>query len=233
VSVSDKFDRAAATYEDGPYAGWYRAQARELLPLLPLRPGCTVLDIGCGTGWLLRQLVRHCPGVRGIGVDASPAMIATARQKASAEGVDGLRFACADWERDELATMELAPRQVDVAVCASAFHYFSQPEQALSRVARSLSLEGMFYLLDRATDGSILTATWDLLHRAFIRDQVRFYRETELVRLLAQAGFRDVRTVRRIRRLLWQGKFDTSVVILEAAAPSMENRATAGVRQSR
>ena len=42
-----------------------------------------VLDIGCGTGYLLRLLARRCPHATELaGVDPAPSMIAAARQAA-------------------------------------------------------------------------------------------------------------------------------------------------------
>jgi ubiquinone/menaquinone biosynthesis C-methylase UbiE len=43
------------------------------------RPGHVVLDVGCGTGIDARFLVQK--GVRVLGIDASPSMIAEARAK--------------------------------------------------------------------------------------------------------------------------------------------------------
>lgn len=46
----------------------------------------TILDLGCGTGLLTRELAR--PGRRVIGVDPSPAMLAYARRQPDAERVE-------------------------------------------------------------------------------------------------------------------------------------------------
>ncbi|HEX9383386.1 MAG TPA: class I SAM-dependent methyltransferase, partial [Gemmatimonadaceae bacterium] len=43
----------------------------------------TVLDIGCGEGWLARSLSEH--GIRAIGVDAVPALIEQARKAGGGE----------------------------------------------------------------------------------------------------------------------------------------------------
>jgi SAM-dependent methyltransferase len=43
----------------------------------------TVLDLGCGEGWLARALAEH--GIRVTGVDASPALIEAARERGGGE----------------------------------------------------------------------------------------------------------------------------------------------------
>jgi ubiquinone/menaquinone biosynthesis C-methylase UbiE len=93
------FGERAAGYENG-----WRGQlhhdiadrAVELALSVSTRPR-RVLDVGCGTGYLLRQLVARTPeAVEVIGVDAAPAMVRTARAMASDSRI---RFATAVAER--------------------------------------------------------------------------------------------------------------------------------------
>ncbi|MDP8942867.1 MAG: methyltransferase domain-containing protein [Actinomycetota bacterium] len=57
------------------------AWGREVLERLDPRPDETVLDAGCGTGRLTELLVERLPRGRVIAVDASPAMVARARER--------------------------------------------------------------------------------------------------------------------------------------------------------
>ena len=75
--LADFFDRAAA---DEDKMGWLRASYHRRLRQLIARlvdPGCSVLELGCGTGSLLRALRPS----RGVGIDITARMVELAREK--------------------------------------------------------------------------------------------------------------------------------------------------------
>lgn len=51
-------------------------------------PGQRILDLGCGTGTLAIQVKRREPGAEVVGLDADPAMLSQAREKAERAGVE-------------------------------------------------------------------------------------------------------------------------------------------------
>ena len=97
------FDTVAEGYDETfthtRLGRWLRGAVwAELAPLV--RPGDTVLELGCGTGedavWLARR------GARVVATDAAPAMLEVARQKAVVAGVTGrVAFAQFDASRGE------------------------------------------------------------------------------------------------------------------------------------
>ena len=67
-------------YWDGPreygyggyrYDGRWRAVARDIINHFGLRPGMRVLDVGCGKGFLVKDLMLECPGLEAFGLDIS------------------------------------------------------------------------------------------------------------------------------------------------------------------
>jgi ubiquinone/menaquinone biosynthesis C-methylase UbiE len=67
-------------YWDGPreygyggyrYDGRWRAVARDLISHFNLKPGMRVLDVGCGKGFLVKDLMLECPGLEVFGLDVS------------------------------------------------------------------------------------------------------------------------------------------------------------------
>src|ERR1700678_1606086 len=80
------FDARAGGYE----AGWLGRLHQQIadrtadLALGAVSAPQRILDVGCGTGYLLRQLGARCPdAVELTGVDPAPTMIAAARAAAA------------------------------------------------------------------------------------------------------------------------------------------------------
>ncbi len=214
--VRDEFDAKAAEYETNRLAGWYMAHNDIVMRHLEPQTEGRLLDIGCGTGYLIRCSLAAYPGLSAIGVDLSPGMIDVARQQA--QDLSGrTQFLCEDWENPAPALAALLGRErVTMAVCASAFHYFSDPVRALARVQETLAARGVFYLLERRREGSLATVAWDIAHRHLIRDHVRFYSSQEMLEMIAQAGFSRGEVVQTVRKLFWHNKISTNITLIRA-----------------
>jgi ubiquinone/menaquinone biosynthesis C-methylase UbiE len=214
-TVVREFDAKAAFYESNRLAPWYKGHAEKILDWLALKPGELVLDVGCGTGYLLREIVRRFPGVEGAGLDLTPAMIEQARSKAASAGLADLRFACADWEDAGFKVSALiGDRRPSCIVCANTLHYFSSPQAAVDKMWSALLPGGRAWVFERAREGSALTAVWGYLHRYVIRDHVRFYETEALLEMMRSAGFEQARTELSLRKFLWRGKTYTSVALI-------------------
>ena len=202
--TADEFDALASEYESNRLATWYKAHADFIFESLSLKPGNTVLDVGCGTGYLLRRIGRAYPEVSGIGIDLSPKMIEAARKKAAEENLTNLMFVHADWERPtEKVQMLLKAHPVSHAICANAFHYFADTQKALASMESALVPGGELVLFERAKEGSWLTDIWGLVHRFLIKDNVRFYDTPSVLQMLKRVGFLDAKVNLRIQKYFW------------------------------
>lgn len=211
--VEQEFDALAPEYENNRLASWYQAHADEMLQhCLTIEEG-DILDIGCGTGHFLREYLKDKPGLRAVGVDISSSMIEEASKKAEQAGLENLKFIHADWE-----TMSFAPfsgYNFDIIFCANAFHYFTDPQAASDKLYKLLDDEGILYVLERNKARSLLTLLWGFLHSTFIKDQVVFYKNSELINFFEKSGFTGVGIIRSIKKYFWKNKIFTSIVLLE------------------
>jgi len=211
-AIEEQFDQWAPTYENGRLAEWYKAQTALVLDHLNPGKRLKVLDIGCGTGWTLRQLAKRAPNTVGVGIDIAPGMVQRAQTLSASEGLSNLTFRKMDWESvcDDLSG------PFDAILCISAFHYFAQPLRALIRMRSIIGDGGQLLIVERALDGSPLTRAWNFAHRHLVKDHVTFADSARLSELARQAGFSHVRILDRVNRLFWKNKLNTSLLLLEA-----------------
>ena len=101
-------------------------------------PPRTILDVGCGTGRLLRRLGERWPGSGLFGVDPDPGMISVAKEENHSATY---RVALAE-------SLLLADASIDVAVSSISFHHWRDPLQGLREIARVLRPGGLFCLAD-------------------------------------------------------------------------------------
>jgi ubiquinone/menaquinone biosynthesis C-methylase UbiE len=129
------FDSVAQLYEDTRPG--YPAEIVEFLTATAgVGPGSIVLEVGCGTGQLTRDLAP-C-GFDLTAIDIGPAMIATARHDLA----DAVSFQVCSFE-DFAAT----DSSFDLIVCATAFHWID-PEVRFRKSARLLRPGGWLALIN-------------------------------------------------------------------------------------
>lgn len=101
-----------------------------------------VLDVGCGTGYLLRTLAGHYPGAQELGgIDAAPNMIETARRLTEDKR---LTFAIGVAEH-----LPYPDASFDLVVSSTSFDHWSDQHAGLSECARVLRAGGHLVLVDQ------------------------------------------------------------------------------------
>ncbi len=118
---------------------------REVIELLALTGDEQVLDVGCGTGTLTRDIARHLKSGRGevVGVDAATKMLDVARRKAA--GIDRIRF---DAEIAEL--LPYHDESFDRFVSTFFFHHVNSElkQRTLAELWRTLRPGGWGVIVD-------------------------------------------------------------------------------------
>ena len=163
-------------------AAKFRKQRLDLLRKLHLPAGGIALDVGCGTGDMILDLLeRVTPTVRAVGVDASEAMVTTARARAAERGVTA-EFVVGDAE-----AMDFPNDFFDAVVCSRVLVHVKDPARAFCEIGRVLSSGGRAVVADFDWDSALVDAD-DL-------------RTTGAVRAALTAGIAQPAIGRQLRRL--------------------------------
>jgi SAM-dependent methyltransferase len=148
------------------------------LPAL-VDPRWTVGDLGCGTGETSAALAPFV--TQAVAVDRSGAMLQAARRRLR-------ELPNVDVRRGELEALPIADSELDAAVMMLVLHYVPDPGAALREAARTLKPRGRFVLCDMLPhDREEYKQQMGHVWLGFGDDQLR--------RLLAGAGFEDIRIV--------------------------------------
>jgi SAM-dependent methyltransferase len=145
---------SGAAYE--PYVGrWSRLVARELLAWLAVPSGQRWLDVGCGTGALSQTILAHAAPREVVGVDASAAYVAYAREQV----VDPrLRFDVGDARE-----LPFAAGAFDAVASGLMLNFVPEPARAaaeMARVARGGATVAA-YVWDYAGGMELMRHFWD------------------------------------------------------------------------
>ena len=193
-----------------------------------LKPGMTVLELGCGTGCFTRELARS--GADIVAIDVSPELLAIAKLNCS---VPNVRF-----QIQNAYSLSYSEAVFDSVVGSSVLHHL-EIEEALRGVYRVLKPEGTICF----TEPNMLNPQiaiqknipWIKQKLGDSPDETAFFR-WPLRRFLERAGYRDIRVdpfdflhpktpVALIDRMDAFGRFLENVPVISEVAGSLYIRA--------
>jgi ubiquinone/menaquinone biosynthesis C-methylase UbiE len=182
----ERFDQWASSYENSwlqrtffdPAHQATLALAAEIIP----KPE-SILDVGCGTGKLLRRARTYWPDAQLIGIDPANGMIEIAKRLTpNATFFTGMAEA-----------LPLPGVSVDLALSTISFHHWQDQATGIREIARVLRPGGYFILVDISFPNGLVR----------VLCLKRFHSPAQMRTLFNQAGL-DVQAQQRIawRRLL-------------------------------
>jgi len=133
------------------------------------RAGTTILDLGAGSGQVEALLLTARPDARIVAVDASPAMLALAKDRLVEAGSQ-LDFVLGDFAEPE--RIVLPAREYGIALLIQTLHHVpdDRKRRVLALLARTLSPQGLLILVDRLSFEdpalrSVHASMWNWLER--------------------------------------------------------------------
>jgi ubiquinone/menaquinone biosynthesis C-methylase UbiE len=164
------FDRWGSTYE----RSWMQRRLFDPVHSAVLHQAVSrckpanVLDIGCGSGRLLRKAHDYWPQAQLAGVDPAPGMLEVARQL-----TPEAHFSIGSGE-----ALPLEDASVDLALSTISFHHWQDQAAGVREVARVLRPGGLFLLAD------FTLSPW----LAWLLPFSRFHSAAQMRALFKQAG---------------------------------------------
>ncbi|RBW68319.1 malonyl-ACP O-methyltransferase BioC [Bacillus taeanensis] len=153
--LEKRFSEHAKTYDK--YANVQKKMAEQLIDTLPKNireKEITILEIGCGTGYLTRLLGDVFPKAKITAVDLAPGMIKAAKEKIKDQRVS---FLCGDIEEMDLQG------SYDVVISNATFQWLNDLEKVIKRLNAMLTKDGV---ISFSTFGSL---TFQELHHSYNR----------------------------------------------------------------
>ena len=136
---------------------WWRKKAVKGL-------GGKVLDVACGTGDMVVELLRH--GCTVTGVDLSKEMLAIAKRKTAS---DSFQLSTFNFQLGNAEELPFAEGEFDAVTCAFGVRNFVHLEQGLKEMLRVLKPGGRMVILELATpDNPLIRPFYNLYTRHII-----------------------------------------------------------------
>jgi ubiquinone/menaquinone biosynthesis C-methylase UbiE len=191
-ALQEEYGRLAPRYEER-WAVYVRRTTERTLAQLAPRPGERILDVGCGTGALIRAVLRAQPRAHVMGVDLSPAMLEIARSGSGSLAA----LVVAD-----AASLPLPDGSFDAVVSVSSFHFWADAPRALRELARIIRPGGRLVVTDWCDD-FVACRVCDRWLRLARSAHQRIYGTEECRQLAEAAGFAVERLDRYKVSWLW------------------------------
>lgn len=156
-----------------------REVLRIVLPLLEKNKNARILEIGCGTGQLIREISRKYGNVRYLGIDVAENMIKIARTSNTAPN---LKFTVCPIERFDSGD------RFDIIICTHAFPYFPDKTGALRKIAGLCAENASIVMVQSSTND-----LKDLIINFFLKattSKAKYPSIKEMRRLFAGAGLK-------------------------------------------
>lgn len=181
MSTKKELSKAAFNQQAATYDNHIRGQhARSLYPVLLEKlshiPYHSALDLGCGTGEMLKLILQEDAQKELWGIDLAEEMLAAAKSKLP----ETVPLLLGDSE-----SLPFPDNTFDVVYCNDSFHHYPAPRNVLREVHRVLKPGGTFLMGD-CWQPAVGRMIMNFYMRHSKEGDVKIYSETELVSMLSE-----------------------------------------------
>ncbi len=114
-----------------------------VLPLLEKNDQLKILDIGCGTGQLIKEISEQYHEVSYLGIDVAENMIQIAKDSNNGSNINFRAASIESFESND---------KYDIIMCMHAFPYFPNKEEMLKKISGMCTDNGQVIIVNSSTN---------------------------------------------------------------------------------
>lgn len=176
------FNVQANTYDVDKNGKHARGQYKYVLNELQQLDFQKILDVGCGTGEILKSITERYSFAQLYGLDISEEMLKQANDKL--KGTATLILGDAE-------NITIETNSFDLLLCTDSFHHYPNPQQAISEFYRVLK-HGKFLLIADYWKPFPIRQIMNLFISYSNEGDVKIYSKKEIIEFLKQGGFQEI-----------------------------------------
>ena len=148
-----------------------------------------IIDIGCGSGWLTRDLARTIKNGEIVGIDILESSIQKVR--AIAEKDTSFDYHNLTYKVANVESIPYPDKYFHLATTIASFSFWNDPIKSLKEIRRILKVNGKLIISDVHEEGSNFVSNIVRLSNTFVSDkyQEKIYTLKEFKDFLENAGF--------------------------------------------
>lgn len=151
------------------------------------RPGMEILDVGCGGGAAIHEMLSLSEGSIVKGIDHSDESISLSRVM----NAEAIKYERCRIEKAKVEHMPFLDREFDLVTAIETMYFWPDPLAAMREIKRVLKRGGIFAIMAEACTHE----TWEE-DREKYPGIFKVYTQEEIADIMRSAGFRDIKIER-------------------------------------